>query len=278
MTAAAVLLLAGCHQNPYGYNYGPYAPGPMYGPSMAPQGGYITPGPVYAPQNLSPTPLPGNPNFPSNSGSPTLLSPTPTNPGGNPLNLRPDPAGGSTDAPPFQPNPGAGNPRVPDPLEPGFDSSPPPAAAIPRAMPFAANQPTPATSVSTASTAGDFFEEPRRVPVEADPFDAPAAAAAPATKANPYGYDGQEYRWLRGIVDFDEPSKTWAIIYDLAPDIGDEFGGSFVFAPHKDLHLLKPGSEVVVQGRADPGRKDGQGKALYEIDRFVRITPPENIQ
>lgn len=275
MTAAAVLLLlAGCHQNPYGYNYGPYAPGPMYGPSMAPQGGYITPGPVYAPQNLSPTPLPGNPNFPSNSGSPTLLSPTPTNPGGNPLNLRPDPAGGSTDAPPFQPNPGAGNPRVPDPLEPGFDSSPPPAAAIPRAMPFAANQPMPATSVSTASAAGDFFEEPRRVPVEADPFGDSSAE----TQVQTYGFDGQSYTWLRGIVDYDKESNTWAIIYNLAPDVGDKFGGSFVFAPHDDLKRLQPGSTVLVQGRADPGRKDGRGKPLYEVVRFVKISPPENVR
>ncbi len=272
---AAALLLAGCHQNPYGYNYGPYAPGPMYGPGMAPQGGYITPGPVYAPQNSGPTLLPGNPNFPSNSGSPTLLNPGSTNPGGSPLNLRPDPNG--SDAPPFQPNPGAGNPRVPEPLEPGFDSSPPPAAALPRAIPFASTQPLTGTAVSTASAQGDFFEEPRRVPVDSDPFsDTPATNSAGASV--PYGFDGQTYTWLRGIVDYDQESRTWAIIYNLAPDVGDKFGGSFIFAPHEDLKRLQPGAFVLVQGRADPGRPDGRGKPRYEVAKFVKITLPENIQ
>lgn len=277
---AAVLLLTGCHHYPNGpmyYNAAPYSPGPVYGPSMAPTPGYMAPGPVYTPQP-GPTPLPGNPN-----------SPTPINPGSTAPTWRPDTSGGGStrpldDAPPFRPNPGSNNNLVPDPLEPGFDSSPPPAASLPRATPIMQASTTPAQPAIPAqpvSNAGaDPFETPRRLPAmptQADPFEA-TPAATEASKQTPYGYDDQGYAWLRGIVDFDPQSGTWSIIYNLTPDIDDKFGGSFVFAGHESLKSLKPGTLVLAKGRADPGRSDARGKPLYEISQLVILAAPSGIQ
>ncbi|MBI1345959.1 hypothetical protein GC163_06690 [bacterium] len=268
--------LTGCHHAPYGpgyYNYNSY---PM-GPTMVPQGGYVAPGPAYIPQNMgpSPTPLPGNPG----------LSPTPINPSQPTPTWRPE--GGSNglqDAPPYKPNPGATNP-VPQPfeLDPGFDS-PPPGASLPRAVPLVQNQPFQASPVAAVTTRNDPdpFEVPKTVtklPTDLDPFAAnPAAPATNGQPQNPYGYDGKSYSWLRGLVDYDVDTRTWDIIYNVAPDIDDKFGGSFVFAPHPALKDLKPGSMVLAKGRIDPGRKDPTGKALYEAAQIIVLSPPAGIQ
>lgn len=275
----ATSVLTGCHHMPYGpgyYNYGPYPAGP----TMVPQGGYMAPGPTYVPQNISPspTPLPGNPS-----------SPTPINPSQPTPTWRPDSNNGLDDAPPYKPNPGATNP-VPQPfeLEPDF-GAPPPAAALPRAVPLAQNTPLPATGVSTVNTVQptgletDPFEPPKTVtklPTELDPFEStPMAVSTPQPeRQSTYGFDGKGYSWLRGIVDYDEETKTWAIIYNVAPAANDKFGGSFVFAPHPQLRELRPGTVVLAKGRIDPGRKDPTGKALYEASQFVILKPPADIQ
>jgi hypothetical protein len=246
--------LIGCHYSPYGpmyHNPGPYAPMPSYGPTMAPPGGYISPGPPYVPNSGSPTPLPGNPNSPTplNSNSPTPTWRSAPN----------DDNSGLDNAPPFTPNPGA-NP-VPDPLDPGFDA-PGAGASVPRATPL-------------QQASAQSYEEPRKL--AADPFAESATAATTAT-SSPYGYDGKAYAWLRGIVDYDEPSQSWSIIYDLAPKPHDQFGGSFVFAPHESLKGIVPGTTVQVQGQADPGITDGGGKPLYKIQKLIVLAPPAGIQ
>lgn len=277
LLATAALLLAGCHHNPYGqpyYHQGPYGPayGPSFAPSTVPPGGYIQPGPVYTPNGPSLTP------FPSNPGSPTPLNPsTPTwrpDPGSPPSNGAP-----LNDAPPFRPNnPGSNSTNpVPFPLEPDF-SSPPPAASLPRAVPIAQAPISPAAASS--STGQNPFQESRRpqsLPTDADPF-AFDGGSAPTNNQNPYGYDGSQYSWLRGIVDYDERSKSWSIIYDLTPDIRDKFGGSFVFADHPSLRGLRPGTVVLVRGRVDPGHTDHTGKAMYELQQLVQLSPPSGIQ
>jgi hypothetical protein len=221
----------------------------------------MQPGQIYTPQNMTPTP--GSPSF----GSPTPISPTPSQ---STPTWRPD--GGTNDAPPFRPNSGS----VPDPLDldPGF--GPPPGASIPRAVPLA--DAPPFRPIETASGSAN---PPGRFPAdELDPFEAPTqvnpaslkpigAPPSPSAGQTPYGYDGQNYTWLRGLVDYDLESRSWSIIYDLTPDVRDRFGGSFVFAPHPQLDSLKPGAQVLVKGRVDPGRTDGRNKPLYDIYQLV---------
>jgi len=236
-----VVMLAGCYMHrPYGPGY--YNAGPMYGPTYsAPQYMQPTPGPVYTPQN--------------NLG-PTLNSPTPINPSQGTPTWRPDPnnSGLGNDAPPFKPNNGV----VPDPLDPDF-SAPPGAANVPRATPIS----------PVAGTAPAMF--PGNDP---DPFESPVPVQPllkPAGGSIPYSYDGDQYTFVKGIVDYDAASQTWSIIYDLQPK--DRFGGSFIFAPHPQLQTLKPGDLVLAKGRVDPGRTDARGKPLYEVGTLTVLPP-----
>jgi hypothetical protein len=243
VASAGFAMLAGCHMQPtYGPGY--YNSGPMYGPSYS-QPQYMTPGPVYTPQNM---------------GAPTLNSPTPINPGSptpNAPTWRPDPNNGlDSSAPPFKPN----NDRVPDPLDPGF-GDPPGAALVPRASPIA------------TVGGGDAPMFPGNDP---DPFESPAVVnpgaepvLKPAGGSSPYAFDETSYTFVKGIVDYDALSKTWSIIYDLQPR--DRFGGSFIFAPHPQLQNLKPGDLVMAKGRVDPGRTDTRGKPLYEITTITVV-------
>ncbi|MDZ4687133.1 MAG: hypothetical protein SH850_18810 [Planctomycetaceae bacterium] len=251
-----LVLLSGCYMHrPYGPGY--YNAGPMYGPTYsAPPGQYMAPGQqIYSPQNSGPMLSPG-------VGSPTPI--TPTNPSGTPA-WRPDPNSGLQDAPTFRPN----NGMVPDPLDPDF-SAPPAAAMVPKAR---AIETVGGTGGAPMFPGDDPFEAPTQVSLVApgsEPALRPAGLATAATTPQaPYGYDGQNYSFVKGIVDYDQQSKTWSIIYELKPEIGDKFGGSFLFASHPQLQTLKPGDLVLAKGRVDPGRTDTRGKPLYEIGTLV---------
>jgi hypothetical protein len=248
MGLLGVAMLAGCHMSPYGPGY--YNAGPMYGPTYsAPQYMQPTPGPVYTPQNLGP--MPAGPNL----GSPTPINPSPTQSGPT---WRPDPnnSGLGNDAPPFKPNNGV----VPDPLDPDF-SAPPGAANVPRATPI-----SPVAGTAPAMFPGN----------DADPFEAPKPVLKPAGSSSPYAYDGDNYTFIKGIVDYDAGSQTWSVIYDLQPK--DKFGGSFIFSPHPQLQNLKPGDLVLAKGRVDPGRTDVRGKPLYEVSTLTVLPPLPAVQ
>jgi hypothetical protein len=248
------MCLGGCHHYPYASPYGNYGGyGPVYGPTYGPTpGGMMAPGPTYVPT------VPGGPSgpipAPSNPGSPTPLPGNPNQP-----TWRPDPADPAGDAPPFQ-----GNDRsVPPGQDPGFD---PLGTSIdrPGALPVAVNEPLPMSPVADNAA-----------PAEADPFEAPittvGATAKPAP--NPYGYDGENYTWLRGVVAFDADDNTWSIIYSLTPPASERFGGSCVFAPHPELSNLVDGDVVLVKGLYDPGMVDSSGKPKYVIRTLSRLEP-----
>jgi hypothetical protein len=93
----------------------------------------------------------------------------------------------------------------------------------------------------------------------------------PAGGQTPYSFDGENYTFVKGIVDYDPASQTWSIIYDLQPR--DKFGGSFIFAAHPQLQNLKPGDLVLAKGRVDPGRTDARGKPLYEVGTLTVLPP-----
>jgi hypothetical protein len=254
IAVGAVLTLTGCHHGFYGPGYynnmGPYQPMPAYGPNTMPPGGYIAPSQPYIPGNGSPTPLPGDPASPtplnnnSNSNSPTPM--WRNDPGGN---------DGLDDAPGFNSNPSNPSERtVPDPLDADFNSSPQGAAALPR-------------SSNIIPTAAISSGAPRRltaIPTE--------AAVDPEHDTQAYAFD-PKYTWLKGVVDYDEETQSWAIIYDLVPEPNDHFGGVFVFAPHEALRGVTPGQLVKVYGQADPGVQDSRGKPIYQIRTLTPIGP-----
>ncbi len=269
------LFCAGCAHptySPYGYGAGPMY-GPNYGPTY-PAPSYMGPGvgPTYVPQTLSPS-----------SGSPTPL----TNPSGNnnPLNLRTNPSSPSdTDAPSFNPNPpNTGNKLVPPGQDPDLDllNNSKPGASLPagnintaklpafeRGGLAAAAPPVVADIVQTGAAAEpDPFEAPSRLPT--DPAANPMGEAVPEN--SPYQYDGQDYKWLKGVLDYDPLTKTWSIIYSLTPNPKDKHGGSFVLGAHPDLGALQTGDIVLLEGVIDPLAKDSTGRPIYTV---TKVTGP----
>lgn len=123
-----------------------------------------------------------------------------------------------------------------------------------------------------------------------DPFVSPAIQLTPVStvrdvvggstatqqqKPNPYKYDRKNFRWLRGVVDYDDEAKTWNIIYSLKPDPNDKFGGSIGLLGDNQLGTLKNNDVVLVEGFVDADHRDAFGKPQFRVDRLERLKPIE---
>lgn len=241
-----VLLCTGCHWSPYS----PYYPG-YYGPTYVPPGSYVAPGGTIVAPGSSPT-----------LNSPTPITPGTTSPSPTP-NWRPQNGTGS-DAPPFQANP----PNNPVPF-PNDDFGTAPGAAATRPQSF---QSTPTASVQPAGLVGnDPFSQPNRIPPNADALPSPTDARL---TSQPYAYDGSAYSWLKGIVDYDEESQSWAIIYSLTPEASDRFGGMFYLGASEQLKTLQHGDLVLLYGQPDPLARDPRGLPVYRVTRVTQLGRP----
>ncbi len=89
-----------------------------------------------------------------------------------------------------------------------------------------------------------------------------------SSKPNPFAYDRQGYGWLRGIVEFDEPSKTWYLLYDDNPDPADRFGGDIALVDDARLNKLQTGDVVLVEGLVDPQIRDARGNMSYRVSKL----------
>lgn len=245
----AALLIAGCHWSPYSPYYNGY-----YGPTYVPPGSYVAPGGTIVPPGSTPT-----------LNSPTPLTPGTTSPSPTP-NWRPQNGIGS-DAPPFQPNP----PNNPVPL-PNDDFGTAPGAAARRPQPFAPSNAS--SSVQpTGLVSSDPFVEPARVPTNEDASPMPTDGQL---TTQPYAYDGEGYAWLKGIVDYDADSQSWAIIYSLTPERSDRFGGMFYLGPSEQLNSLHNGDLVLIYGQPDASLRDPRGLPMYRVARVTQMGRPAN--
>lgn len=254
----ALLCCSGCRWYPYSpyYNgYNSYGPG-QYGPTYAPQpGGFVDPGGTYIPQNYGPTlNTPGSPT-PLNSGTPST-SPTP--------NWRTPNGTGGGEAPLFNP--------VPNPQPDSF--GPAPAAVLPRPQPLTMVSPFPQTVVANIQPTGlqtvDPFVEPATLSNDDDAQPMPVGSSPPA---EPYAFDGADFKWLKGIVDFDDETKSWSIIYALVPKPTDRFGGHFVLGPSDQLQQLQRGDLVLIAGEPHPTLKD-RGRPVYHVAKVTVLGRP----
>lgn len=115
-----------------------------------------------------------------------------------------------------------------------------------------------------------------------DRFVAPAVPVQPVSSVsrtkpnpNPYKYDRENYRWLRGVVDYEPDAGTWNIIYNLEPDGRDRFGGSIVLLGADRFGRLQENDVVLVEGSVDLEQRDAFGKPQYRVDRLERLVPIE---
>jgi hypothetical protein len=138
---------------------------------------------------------------------------------------------------------------------------------IVRPQPLAMISPYPQTVVANIQPASlraeDPFVQPAPLTTDHGAKPMPVTSSPPG---EPYAYDGNGFTWLKGIVDFDDETKTWSIIYALAPKPTDRFGGHFVLGPSEHLNQLHKGDLVLIAGEPHPTLKD-RGWPVYHVTK-----------
>jgi hypothetical protein len=105
----------------------------------------------------------------------------------------------------------------------------------------------------------------------------PEAESAASKKPNPYGYDAVGYRWLRGLVDFDEQQKAWVLIYNPSPGPRDLYKGQITLIDNGQLRNLKNNDVVLVEGQIDSTSRDADtGKPQYRITKLYGPLVPKS--
>lgn len=94
-----------------------------------------------------------------------------------------------------------------------------------------------------------------------------------AKSPSPFNHDKQQYRWLRGVIEYDDLEKSWNITYNATPDKSDKFGGNIVLVDQGQLSRFKNGDVVLIDGRIDGSRQDKMGKPFYLVERAQRLIP-----
>ena len=115
-------------------------------------------------------------------------------------------------------------------------------------------------TVAVPSLAGDHsIAEPGRL-------DQQIGTSTLATSKNPipFGFDTEQYTWLRGVAEFDEQEGVWRVQY--APDqFVDQYSGVLTLAPDPRLDNLLNKDVVKVHGRIDMSRRDFNQKPMFVI-------------
>lgn len=280
--AMMVLTVIGCYSHYPSSVYGPSGYPGFYGnppPGAFPQGGtVISPG---LPAQGSGTTLSPGASSPSDGRSTNRWLPGSSAPAFNP----------ATDGVPA----GGADKPVPDYVDPtssGGSAAPPFGGGGDFNDTNTVGDPDRSSDASGTSDDGDspFDGAASNEGANDDPFVAPTiplvavsttSNAPPESpivrgqKPSPYKYDRQNYRWLRGVVDYDEPSRTWNIIYDIEPDPNDEFGGSIVLLGADRFGTLKNSDVVLVEGGIDRENLDEFGKPQFRVEKLDRLVPIE---
>lgn len=85
-----------------------------------------------------------------------------------------------------------------------------------------------------------------------------------------YGFDTTNYRWLRGVLRYDDQSRHWNITYSVAGN--DQFGGLLSLAvSSQQIGGLTDGDPVDVSGYIDTSTRDSGGRAVYQVDSIRKM-------
>lgn len=84
-----------------------------------------------------------------------------------------------------------------------------------------------------------------------------------------YGFDTNDYRWLRGVLRYDPSGNDWAVTYSLAAR--DRFGGTLSLAlSAEQLNGLNEGDNIDVIGYVDDSIQGQRGQAIYRVNSISR--------
>ena len=86
-----------------------------------------------------------------------------------------------------------------------------------------------------------------------------------------YGFDSENYTWLRGALRYDDSLKSWYINY--SPAAQDRFRGNLILAVAQDqLNGFRSGEMIDVQGHVDEARPNSNGLPTYHIESIRRVS------
>lgn len=119
----------------------------------------------------------------------------------------------------------------------------------------------------------DQFMAPAKFQSASFEFPAAPGQQTSAKSPSPFNYDKQNFRWLRGIVEFDEQEKSWNITYNATPDQSDRFGGNIVLIDQGKLNHFQNGDVVLIDGQIDASQQDKMGKPCYRIAKVQKLIP-----
>jgi hypothetical protein len=237
---------------------------------------YYTPSgpPTSPPIGTSPTPLNGT--QPYNSGDPN-----------NPQTYGP----GGTSAPTFNPTPNNNNNGGGGVPNPGDDNN----SDFGRGSGANRNPLTPTNAASAPNDVSTpFSQQESRLPRDFaedtaetyTPFERPVQQASngqgggeiqqvngqsPAGQpANIYAHH-PKFNWVQGVVEFDEPSSTWVIMYDDNPQTSDPYGGELTISGNMNGVRLRSGDVVRVMGTLDGSQEDARGKPIFIASKVQKL-------
>ena len=91
-----------------------------------------------------------------------------------------------------------------------------------------------------------------------------------STKTTPFAYDSQNYKWLRGVVNYEKTDRHWSLVYSDAPDAADELSGCVTIGDQPELMGIGDGEIILVTGEFSGTDTDPRGKPIYVVKEITR--------
>lgn len=86
-----------------------------------------------------------------------------------------------------------------------------------------------------------------------------------------YGFDTENYQWLRGVLGFDQSLRQWFITY--SPAARDRFGGNLILsASPQQLEEFNEGDMIDVHGHVEVAQQGSDALPSYRVDSIQRIS------
>ena len=80
-----------------------------------------------------------------------------------------------------------------------------------------------------------------------------------------------QYRWLQGMVEYDQQRKSWHLIYDMSPNETDRLGGEVTLSGQLPFQMTDSNGFFRVYGGFDSSRLDKLAKPVYTISKVERL-------
>lgn len=130
--------------------------------------------------------------------------------------------------------------------------------------------------VSRVPSSDPVFLKPvvvNQAPLKTDSGIVSASAKGPLGGFEEDGRFAREtqYRWLQGMVEYDQQRKSWHLIYDMSPNETDRLGGEVTLSGQLPFQMTDSNGFFRVYGGFDSSRLDKLAKPVYTISKVERL-------